>query len=482
MMPQASNEITADKDHRSFMNPSSTFTKLMSEILPFDELNFPAGSRLLTKWQNGDPVAAKRLKEIMDATFEGKYDEIFKWKPPQDSVHVCGPVDLMMITVMYELYGLIAEEFYKDDAERLVRAQLMAQRLLGMSKLYVSWPVYGLTAEAIGQTMIYSDQYSPGTDPDKPLANRNNWQEAIKTPDFHTGIPKILDDVMACYQRLTGFEPVLHLTGVYSMAADIYGQEHLINAINQEPDFVNQFLDLLVDRVHKPWIDHFFNRFPNGWVEFSDASGSPFFIGPDNCKNMAIRAIKRLVDENSWGPRVYDANYRGDYVTQARKRQSKPSARRRGSNTGGQDPSRIDIDSLFELKHGVCPDFVIRLAEDRVPVSFYTGKAIEKKVPLFTGIGATMIDRNSVADWEIAKQDVEATAIEYVEAIKSVANAITKNGYDLIDPPWPGNVYFEDISGESSFDLIEIIVAVTRNQGALQTGDPENPVADEKLP
>lgn len=480
MTPQTSNEVTADNYLRSFMKPSDSFPSLVTEDLPFDELNFPAGSRLLTNWQNGDPVASNRLKEILDATFAGEYDEIFKWQPPQDSVHVCGPVDLMMITVMYDLYGLTAEEFYKDDAERLVRAQLMAQRLLGMPKLYVSWPVYGLTAEALGQTMIYSDRYSPGTDPDKPLANRNNWQEAIRTPDFHTGIPKILDDVMDCYKRLTGFDPVLHLTGAYSLAADIYGQEHLINAINLEPDFVNRFLDLLVDRVHKPWIDHFFNRFPNGWVEFSDASGSPFFIGPDNCKNMAIRAIKRLVDENQWGNRVYDANYRGDYVTQAGKRQSKSSTRRRGSNRDGQDSSRIDIDSLFELKHGVCPEFVIRLAEDRVPVSFYAGKAIEKNVPLFTGIGATMIDRNSVADWEIAKQNVEATAIEYVAAIKSVANAITQNGYDLKDPPWPGNVYFEDISGESSFDLIEIIVAVTRSQGSLQTSDRENVAADER--
>lgn len=91
-----------------------------------------------------------------------------------------------------------------------------------------------------------------------------------------------------------------------------------------------------------------------------------------------------------------------------------------------------------------------------------------------------MIDRNSVADWEIAKQNVEATAIEYVAAIKSVANAITQNGYDLKDPPWPGNVYFEDISGESSFDLIEIIVAVTRSQGSLQTSDRENVAADER--
>ena len=438
-------------------------------ILPFDELKFPLGSRLLAQWQSQDLDATRRLKEILDATFAGDYDEIFRWSAPKNSVHVCGPVDLMMLTVTNQLYGLSAKEFYKGDAQRLVRAQLMGQRLLGMPKLYVSWPVYGLTAEALGQAMIYSDKYSPGTDPDDPLVNRDNWLDVIQTPDFDTGIPKLLDEIVACYKNLTGLEPVLHLTAPYSLAADIYGQEHLINTINTEPEFVNRLLDLLADRVHRPWMNHFFNQHPKGWVEFSDASGSPFFIGPDNCKNIAIRAVKRIKDENQWGRRVYDANYRGDYVAQANQgRSSSISRRRRTKITAGSSATKLDIDTLFELKHDVCSDYVIRLDEDRVPISFYSEKAINKNVPLFTGVGATMIDRNSVADWELAKQNVQATTVEYVNAIKKVAKTIAKNGYDSTELPWPGNIYFEDISGESSLDLIELIIGTTLEYGAFE--------------
>jgi hypothetical protein len=39
---------------------------------------------------------------------------------------------------------------------------------------------------------------------------------------MNTGIPKLLDEVLACYQRLTGLDPVLHLTAPYSLAADIF--------------------------------------------------------------------------------------------------------------------------------------------------------------------------------------------------------------------------------------------------------------------
>ena len=205
----------------------------------FKELKFPAGIHLLARWQAHDPQAIERLKDIFDATIEGQYDEIFKTPTPQNAVHASGPVDLMTLTIMHRIYGLTSAEFYKEDPERFVRTSLMTQKLLGMPKLYISWPVYGFTAEALGQTMIYSDQYSPGTDPDKPLSNPDNWQD-IETPEMDTGIPKLLDETLACYQRLTGLNPVLHLTAAYSLAADIYGQEQLITALTHEPEFVNR--------------------------------------------------------------------------------------------------------------------------------------------------------------------------------------------------------------------------------------------------
>ncbi|MFA9421418.1 MAG: uroporphyrinogen decarboxylase family protein, partial [Gammaproteobacteria bacterium] len=396
-------------------------------------------------------------------TIKGQYDEIFKQPAPQDAVHVAGPVDLMTLTIMHRLYGLTSAEFYKEGPERFVRTSLMTQKLLGMPKLYISWPVYGFTAEALGQTMIYSDQYSPGTDPDKPLANADNWQD-IATPDMNAGIPKLLDGVLTCYQRLTGLSPVLHLTAPYSLAADIYGQEHIISALTHDPEFVNRFLDHLADTVLQPWMDHFFSQYPDGWVELSDASGSPFFIGPKNCKDVAIRSTQRLIAANPWGNRVYDANYRGDYVTQASKGSTSTSRRRSSRKTSPEQPSLVE---LFELKNSICPDYVIRLAEDRVPVSFYVEQAIKYNIPLFIGIGATQVDRNSIADLDISKQEIRTTTSEYVEAIKMVASTIAKNGYEARELPWPGTVYLEDVSAESNFELIEIIVDTVLEQGAL---------------
>lgn len=65
------------------------------------ELNFPAGIGLLARWQANDSQANERLKQIFDETIDGHYDDLFKQAGPQDAVHVCGPVDLMTLTIMY---------------------------------------------------------------------------------------------------------------------------------------------------------------------------------------------------------------------------------------------------------------------------------------------------------------------------------------------------------------------------------------------
>ena len=428
------------------------------------ELTFPAGCHLLKQWQSGDSGAADRLKTILDATIDGQYDRAFSQPAPQDAVHASASLNLMTLKMVNQLCGLNSEQFYKGDPERYVRTTLMSRRLLGLNKLYLSWPVYAFTAEAIGQVTLYTEKDPPGTDPDQMLINHDNWRD-VTTPDFSGEVPRVLDEMMHCYKKFTGDDPVLHLSAPYSLAADTYGQEQIATSLAVDPEFVSQLLNHLVDHVLQPWMAHFFKQFPNGWVELSDATGSPFFIGPENCRDIAIRSIRRLVDENSWGQRVYDANYRGDYVTQANS--TDKNRRRRKSPTQQDSGSKVSLAELLESKHSVCPDFVIRLDDDRVDPQVYAEQAIEKNVPLFLGIGASQIDRNNVADLRLKKQEIDTTSRNYVETIKTVANTIKNNGYHERATPWPGVIYFEDVSAESNFDLIEIIVGNVLNHGQL---------------
>ena len=437
-----------------------------------DGIEFPAGIHLLAGWQHNDEGAHDRLREVFEAAIAGQYDENFRLPAPQDAVHIGGSINLLTLTIMNDFYGMESAEFYKEDPERYVRTTLITRRLLGMNKLYMSWPVYAFTAEALGQQTMYPDKFPPGSDPDTMLMTRDTWQD-ITTPDLDSGIPKVIEETIRCYERLTGLDPILHLSAPYSLAADTFGQEPLLAALVHEPELADNILDHLVDTVLLPWVEHFFQQFPNGWVELSDASGSPFFIGPKNCKDKAIRSIQRLVEGHPWGHRVYDANYRGDYVTQAR--QKDRSSKRRGNGSAAKEPvAAVDLLELTDLKHSVCRDFVIRLHDDRVPISFYEDQAIQRNRPLFTGVGASQLDRNSIVDMDMESQSLRDVSLECVEAIKNVAQTISDNGYDERNPPWPGTVYFEDVSSESSFELMEIVVETARNNGLLAIGTAQS--------
>lgn len=425
-------------------------------------LEFPNGLHLLSKWQSGDVDARNELHALINDTIAGKYDAKFAEPAPSDTVHTTASVHMLGLDLVNDLYGVTAAEYYKTDPMRYARVNLMASCLLGVTKQYTTWALYAFTCEATGQLMMYPDKFPPGSDPDTPLINKENWQSVIQTPDFDAGVPKIINDMLRESQKLTGMQPLLQLTAPYSLAADIYGQEGLLADVLHDPDHVMEMLKALADKVLAPWIDHFISEFPDGWVELSDASGSPFFIGPENCKALAIKSIQYMVDGKSWKDRVFDCNYRGDYVTQAKKKGR--AARRRGGDESA--PGKVDLLELTDLKYDVCRDFIIRLDSDKVPVTFYEEQAIARNVPLTTGIGSPRIDSNSIPDLDFAKNEIEEMAQEFVASIKNVCAAVGYPNDTLNNQPWPSHVYFEDVNARSQFDLIEIVVRTVREQGA----------------
>ena len=317
----------------------------------------------------------------------------------------------------------------------------------------MTWALYAFTCEAVGQKMMYPDKFPPGSDPDEPLINKENCF-FLDTPDFTSGIPKIVDDILRVTEELTGMEPLLQISAPYSLAADIYGQEPLLADVVNDPEHVNKLLDHLADRILIPWIEHHLAVFPNGWVELSDASGSPFFIGPENCKTMSIRSIQRMDNGNLWNDRVFDCNYRGDHVANVAKKAR--GSRRKSS--GSTSISKVDLEELTEIKFSVCRKFMMRLEADKVDVSFYKNQSLMRNIPLTTGIGSAEVDRNSIEDLELAKTLLSSAAAAYVAAIREVCEGIELPKNNFVNEPWPSHLYFEDVNGETQFELVELIL------------------------
>jgi len=363
---------------------------------------------------------------------------------------------------VHDLYGIESRDFYNTDPYRYVRTNLAVSRLLGVHKFYMTWALYAFTCETLGQKMMYPDRFPPGADPDSILINKDNWH-LLETPDFTIGVPKSIDDILSVTEELTGMPPLLQISAPYSLAADIYGQEPLLADLVNDPDTVNSMLDHLGDMVLAPWMDHHFKKFPNGWVELSDASGSPFFIGPENCKTMSIRSIRHMLRDKHYADRVFDNNFRGDFVAEVKKKV-------RASRRKAPECMAPDKDKLIELtdaKVSVNQLFIMRLEADKVDISFYEEQAIKRNMPLTSGIGSPQIDRNSIDDLESTKVEIREEAQSFVEAIKRVCETVDLPEDNYVSAAWPSHIYFEDVNGQSEFKLVEIILEEVYNSAPI---------------
>ena len=398
------------------------------------DFQFPASSALLTQWQGGDDVAYKELRALFDAVIDGQYDAIFQEPVPADTVCVTTSLHMTTLTLLNQFYGLTSADFYKGDPQRYVRTTLMTQRLLGIRKLSLHWPVYAFGAECLGQVTIYPEKHAPSTDAGKLLIDKTNWRD-LGTPDLENDVFRVMEDMLACFSDLTNLDPIAHLPAPYSLAAEIFGQEAIMFASLEEPDFINNLLVHLTEEVFVPWCEHLSRRFPNIWLELSDASGSPTFIGPRLFQSIAAPPVRRLIEDFPWGNRVFVANYRGD----------KPL-------------KTSSLAEIIDFKLSLCPEFIIKLDADKAPLSSYVEQAILREKPLTLGIGAARIDKNSIADHGLAKQELESIATEYTQAIKTVSKSLALNGHSRSAPLCPSDIYIEDINAESDFDLVKTIV------------------------
>jgi len=414
---------------------------------------FPKGLHLLTQWQAGDDEARKEMTAFFDDAIAGCFDTDFSALTSPDRVHSTASVHMLGLAVLHDLYGIESWAYYNTDPYRYVRTNLAVSRLLGIHKFYMTWALYAFTCEPLGQQMMYPDRFPPGADPEAFLINKTNWQE-LKAPDFTCGIPNTIDGILSATQELTGVPPLLQISAPYSLAADIYGQEPLLADVVSDPGTVNALLDHLGDEILAPWMDHHFEAFPDGWVELSDASGSPFFIGPENCMQMSIRSIRNMLRGKPYADRVFDNNFRGDFVAHAKK---KGRGSRRDAETAAQS-SQAKLLELTDAKVSVNPVFIMRLEADKVNISFYEEQAIKRNLPLTSGISSPQIDRNSIKNLEATRISIREDARSFVESIKRVCETVDLPADNHVGVPWPSHVYFEDINGQSHFELVEIIL------------------------
>jgi len=275
------------------------------------------------------------------------------------------------------------EFFTRPDLS--VPALLQTQRDFDTDVASVTYDVYNIEAEALGQELVWIEGCMPDVDRSKPLVRDRTDLARIRTPDFETaGRFQQVIRLNTLFREMTGLEPTLSFCAPFSLAANLRGIERLLIDMHEDPEFARGLVDAVTEEVLAPWILYQKRLFPGASrVAGADATASLPIVNLPILKRWIIPSIQRL--REICGPEVYVANWVGErYLA---------------------DPAE-----MFRLKLAVGPGALWAQDPDveSLGPALFKDFAVAQDIPLVLGIGAGFLTL-------AAPGEVEARVREYVE-------------------------------------------------------------------
>jgi len=221
------------------------------------------------------------------------------------------PVFAQLHEFAAEHFGIPRREFFTRP-DLSVPALLQVQRDFGIDVASVTFDVYNIEAEALGQAMVWADDGMPDVDRNRPLVRDRRDLAKIRTPDFDTaGRFQQVIRMSTLFKEMTGLEPSLSFCAPFSLAANLRGIERLLLDMHEDPEFARGLMEAITEEVLVPWILYQRRRFPGSTsISGADATASLPIVNLTILRHWVIPSIQRL--RELCGPEVYVANWSGE--------------------------------------------------------------------------------------------------------------------------------------------------------------------------
>ncbi|MBW2428197.1 MAG: hypothetical protein JRF56_04505 [Deltaproteobacteria bacterium] len=330
--------------------------------------------------------------------------------------------------------GTTAREFYTTP-EILTSATLAIQAKYGIDVPVLDYDVYNIEAEAIGQTIKFSDIAMPDVDRSQPLIRDRDDLSKIRTPDFESdGRLMQVIEMNKLFRSLIGGEAdtTIQFCAPFSLAANIRGIERLIMDIYADPNFARDLFDRITEELLAPWIVRLKTEFPLAQsICGSDAIASLPIVNIEILKKWIVPYIERLRD--LCGPQVYVPNWVGESLL--------------------DNPQE-----MLDLKGQVCPGFVEGQDPDveKLGPKFYKKYAEENGLPLILGIGAAFL--------------ATATPAQVTQRVQRYIDVGGKNGRFAL--------YLCNLGATTPADNVRAAVAAVQRYGTYNDGPSRNELSE----
>lgn len=283
------------------------------------------------------------------------------------------PVFAQMHEFVAEQRGIPRQEFFTRP-EIMVPAMLEVQAEYGIDAVSITYDVYNIEAEGLGQKLFWGDAFMPDIDRSEMLVRSRDDLLRIRTPDFSSlgNFGRVIR-MHSLFKKLTGMEPTLSFCAPFSLAANIRGIEALLLDLYDDPEFARLLFDRLTEEVLAPWILYQRKQFPGAArINGADAIASPPIVNLPILREWIAPYILRL--RELCGPEVSVTNWAGERYL--------------------RNPQE-----MLDLKRTVGPRSLLGQDPDveELGPTFYKEYAASHDLPLILGIGAGFLANSGPA-------------------------------------------------------------------------------------
>jgi uroporphyrinogen-III decarboxylase len=211
--------------------------------------------------------------------------------------------------------GIPGQIFFREP-DIMVRAMLDAQCRYGLDVASITYDVYNIEAEALGQSIRWTETGLPDVDRGRPLITTPDDLARIVTPDF-ASVPACRRVVAmhSVFKDLTGLQPTLSFCAPFTLATNLRGIEPFLIDLQESPGFARDLLILLTDNVLVPWIQYQRACFPEADVVTGvDATASLPIATLEILREWVVPTIHRLREK--CGSALQVVNWVGEHLLQ----------------------------------------------------------------------------------------------------------------------------------------------------------------------
>jgi len=331
-----------------------------------------------------------------------------------------------------ELCRLPYDYLFRDDPKAMAECTLLVWEYLDLDILTANMDVYNFEAEAMGAKINFFEKNCPDFDRDEYFIKGREDFDKIKYTGLGAGRFPFLIKLNEYQLKYVQFPAFPVLSAPWTLAGNLYGLDNLVTDCLEEPAFVHDFLNKLVDDFMIPLWNDLIEAFPGiDTMALVDAFVTVPMVTVDIIEAFIRPALERLVEGTGHRLPLLDTAFFG---------QSKLSE---------ADRKRFEEFVMWSNGRFFCsdPDVAVLTPE------YARRRADEVLLPLQTGVDAKLIEFG--------------TKEEIIERIKRYTLA-GKNGLT------PCIFFFNNFTPKTSEENMQIAMQALKIYGA--------PGADENTP